>query len=308
MGDIEIQHIKYGDYGDCLKVTNGVFEFVATLEIGPRIIRFGKVDGENVFCDNNPFGHKSEEFFKYYGNDKGCWNVYGGHRLWASPEKAIRTAYPDNSPVEYEIIENGVVLIQKPQLENNIQIKMIATMSNDGIVTVEHFITNIGPWPVNLAVWPISAMKVGGLEVIPQSKRKTSPLNNRTISLWPYSDMSDYRVKWLKDYIFINTDDKAENPFKLGISNDDGYICYFNDDSLYIKYFDKMDLNGTYPDGNVNYETYACKDLTELETVGKLTELKPGETTSTIEKWQLIPDVKRPDSVSEFEETIKKYI
>lgn len=308
MGDIEIQHIQYGNYGDCLRVTNGIMEFVATLEIGPRIIKFGKVNGENVFCDNNPFGHNSEEFIKYYGNEKGCWNIYGGHRLWASPEKAIRTVYPDNNKVEYEIIDNGVILTQEPQIENNVQLKMIATMSSDGIVTVEHSITNIGPWPVELSVWPISAMKVGGLEVIPQSKRKTSPLNNRVLSLWPYSDMSDPRVKWLKDYIFIDTNDTTDYPFKVGISSDDGYVCYFNDDSLYIKYFDKIDWSGKYPDGNVNYETYACKDLTELETLGQLVKLECGETTSTIEKWQLIPDVKRPETVEQFEEIIKNYI
>ncbi len=308
MADIEIQHITFGDYGDCIRVTNGIMEFVATLEIGPRIIRFGKVNGENVFCEKSDIANKTKILTDYYGEEKGYWNIYGGHRLWTSPEVVPRTTYPDNRPVKYEIIENGVVLIQEPQVENGVQLKMVATMSKDGVVTVEHYVTNIGPWPIQLSVWPISAMKVGGLEVIPQSKRNTSPLHNRSVSLWAYSDMSDDRVEWLKDYIFIRTNDKADNPFKIGTTNDEGYVCYFNDDNLFIKFFDKIDWSEKYPDNNVNYETYACKELTELETLGKLTCLKPGETSSHTEKWQLIPDVKRPDNIKEFEEIIKNYI
>lgn len=41
----EIESFK--DYGRCICVTNGVIEAYVTVDIGPRIIRFGYVDGQN---------------------------------------------------------------------------------------------------------------------------------------------------------------------------------------------------------------------------------------------------------------------
>ena len=46
----EIESFK--DYGRCICVTNGVIEAYVTVDIGPRIIRFGYVDGQNMMCSN----------------------------------------------------------------------------------------------------------------------------------------------------------------------------------------------------------------------------------------------------------------
>jgi len=309
LGKVEIQHINYGSYGDCIRVTNGDIEFIATLEIGPRIIRFGKIDGQNEFYEdvNDNINNTDDAMVDYY-SDKGFWHIYGGHRLWTSPEIHPRTYYPDNRPVKYEILDNGVALIQEPQVENNVQLKMVATMSEEGIVTVEHFITNLAAWDIKLAPWAITVMNVGGLEVIPQATHKNGYLHNRSISLWDYSNMSDKRVTWEKEYVLLKTTPECDGPFKLGISNYDGYVCYFNNGNLFIKKFDKFDDDTEYPDNNVNYETYTCTYMTEVETVGKFSTIKPKETISHKEIWQLIPDVEKPETVEQIKETIKKYI
>jgi hypothetical protein len=56
----------------CVRPSNGVIELIATLHVGPWIIRFGFVGGENQFC----------EFVEQMGKTDGeVRRAYGGH-IW----------------------------------------------------------------------------------------------------------------------------------------------------------------------------------------------------------------------------------
>ena len=103
----ETKVIEYKDYGKCLCMTNGVIDVVVTTDFGPRIIRYGFIDGTNIMNDNRDLFSSTcdEKYEKYFGNGK-YFNIYGGHRLWTSPEYYPEMYYPDNTPVAYEIIEN----------------------------------------------------------------------------------------------------------------------------------------------------------------------------------------------------------
>jgi len=37
----ETKIIEYKDYGKCLSITNGIVDLAVTIDIGPRIIRYG---------------------------------------------------------------------------------------------------------------------------------------------------------------------------------------------------------------------------------------------------------------------------
>ena len=93
--------IAYGGWEKCIRLSNGKIELIITLEVGPRIIRFGFVDGENIFYeDSNQMGKTLGDVFR----------LYGGHRLWVSPEIPGFTDYPDNFPVEYRAEKNSVII------------------------------------------------------------------------------------------------------------------------------------------------------------------------------------------------------
>ena len=105
--------ITYKEFGNCLKISDGITEAVVTIDFGPRIIRYGFINKENVMCDTM---HKAEEplcgeaFDKYYY--KGAkWYNYGGHRLWISPESLPETYYPDNDKVLYSTEPNVLLEI-----------------------------------------------------------------------------------------------------------------------------------------------------------------------------------------------------
>jgi hypothetical protein len=83
MGKVILNEIQYGGYGKCIQITNGKIEAVVTVDVGPRVIRFGFTGGNNVFCEGA--SSKTE-------SNLGEWKIYGGHRLWHSPEGNPRSS------------------------------------------------------------------------------------------------------------------------------------------------------------------------------------------------------------------------
>jgi hypothetical protein len=53
-----------------------------------------------------------------------------------------------------------------------------------------------------------------------------------------------------------------------------------------------------YPDSGCNFEVFTDEDSLELETLGPLRNLEPGETAEHIERWWLFKDVEAGESES----------
>lgn len=309
MAHLETEEIVHPRWGRCVSLSNGAVDLLATLDFGPRIIRFGAVGGVNEFFEdeNDNLSEKEDNpKFKVFG-DKGVWHIYGGHRLWASPEIMPRTIYPDNEPVSYTPIENGIRLTPPPQAWTGLQMEIDVVMDDHNRVEVTHRITNLGAWEIEFAPWAITAMQVGGLEVVPQNNNNTGLLQNRIIALWPYCEMTDTRVNWGKDFITLRPTSSSECAFKLGTNNLRGFAAYFNHGNLFVKRFSPVD-GGVYPDGGVSYETYTNKFMIELETLGELQKVQPGATAVHVESWELILNVSEPETKEEIRAAIKEYI
>lgn len=304
----ETEEISHSKWGRCVKLTNGTVDLIATLDFGPRIIRFGAVGGENEFFEDfdDLLSKNGDSEFDIFG-DEGYWHIYGGHRLWTGPEAYPRSYYPDNEPVEYTIIKNGFRLTPPPQAWNELQMEIDVVLDEKNHVEVTHKITNIGAWDVEFSPWALTVMKIGGLEVVPQPKKDTGLLGNRILALWPYTKMNDERVCWGDDFITIRPNSSADSAFKFGINNERGFAAYFNHGNLFVKKFVPVD-GGTYPDGGVSYETYTNNIMVELETLGEYKKVKPNETVVHVENWELIMNVPMPDTNEEISAAIKKYI
>lgn len=287
MAEIVIKEIDYRGYGKSVMISNGKIEAIATVDIGPRIIRFGFVGGDNELCEI-PIDEVPEK------NQSSDWQLMGGHRLWHSPEHKTRTYVPDNGRVEWQEIENGIILSQKTEPWVQIKKEMEITMSaENNKMTVLHRLINKNAWDVELAAWSLSIMAPGGKEIIPQPMRDSGLLPNRVIALWPYSKMNDSRVYWGDKYIVVTQDKNAKNPFKLGISNESGQAAYFNHNNLFIKSYSHI-IGADYTDFGVSYETYTNDFMLEMETLSPLKKLAPDEELIHIEEWQLIENIPMP--------------
>ena len=184
----------------------------------------------------------------------------------------------------------------------------VSMNENTSELTLLHTIMNIGEYDIKLAPWCMTVAEKGGVEIIPQCKKNTGLLSNRRVVFWPYSNVQDERFYMSDRYITLaQTDD--ERSFKVGVNNEDGWSAYVNKGSVFIKRFD-FDLQGEYPDFSVNYETFTNGDIIEIETLGTLEVLKPGEFTQHEERWELTKcdeafDRRNDESIDSF---VIKYI
>jgi len=310
---MEINEIQYGNWGKCISISNGSIELIATVDIGPRIIRFGKIGGENVmFEDTSDLLNKEEckeLFAEKFGAEKGVWHIRGGHRLWMSPEYLPRTYYPDNEPVKYEITANGVILTPPAQVWNQVQYEIEITMDEkEDKVSINHKITNIAPFNTEFSPWALTVLAQGGKEIIPQNTKDTGLLGNRLLALWPYTKMTDKRVFWGDKYITLRQDPNADSAFKLGMDSEHCWAAYLIHGDMFVKYYES-NPDGTYPDGGMNFETYTAKYFLEMETLGELKSVAPGETVSHKETWKYIKDVAPvSDNDEEIQALVDKYI
>ncbi len=292
---VQIEKKEYKGWKNCISITNGLVDLIATTDVGPRVIYFGLSGKCNEFCE-------VEDQVGTSGSDE--WKVYGGHRLWHSPENLPRTYQPDNSPIEWKEKENGIILIQPVESLTGIQKEMEITLSPDKAkATVLHRLTNKGVWPVELAAWAVTVMAPGGKEIMPQIIKNTGYLPNRAVSLWPYSKLNDPRVCWGEKYITLQQDTNATVAFKLGICIEDGWAGYCNNGHLFIKQYEHYD-DELYPDLGVSYESYTCDFMTEMETLSPLVILDSGESVEHTETWSLYDNVKMPVNEKEIEEII----
>ncbi len=285
--------------GACVEVTNGKITAKATLDVGPRIFYFAANGGNNVFFEDvNDTGNANEQQAlsqEVYG-DRGVWHLYGGHRLWASPESAPRTIYPDNQPVACEMTGRGVKLTAQKQVWTNLQMEMeIVMYDNSNTLDVYHRIQNQGAWDIKFAPWCLSVMAGGGVEIMPLPDAQTGLLPNHWLALWPYCKMNDPRVTFGEAFITLAQDTACSHPFKLGLKSQHGWAAYYNAGTLFVKYFDPKYAQGNFPDGGMNYETYTNNVMVEMESLGEYQLIAPGGVSEVKETWKVIDGLKKPD-------------
>jgi hypothetical protein len=273
-------------FGNLVCITNGAVELKVAVDYGPRVLHCACVGMENMFFQDPSKGVLGEKFDVYEGDQQ---ILYGGHRLWISPEIMPRCYHPDNHPVAVEEIENGARFTAAVEKYNGIQKSMSITLAPDAPrVKVVHTIRNVGLWEKIFAPWAITMLAAGGTEVMPQVNRATVLLPNRSISLWDYAEMDDSRITWGKSYIVLQQDATKKNPFKLGYNNEAGWAAYFNKGQVFLKYFEPT-VDGVYPDNGCCFESYTNAGMLEMETLGELMELEPDEFTTLEEEWELYP-------------------
>jgi len=284
--NISLEKIAYGGWQNCLKLSDGNLELIVTLDVGPRVIRFGVPNGQNVF----------KEFDDQMGKTSGTeWMAFGGHRFWHAPEVFPRTYVPDFEPVEYIWKDDVLKLIQKTEPETGIQ-KEIEISIQDKAVHLTHRLINRNVWPVELAPWCLSVMAAGGRVLVPQEDFIPHPdvlTPARPIVLWHFTRMNDSRFTWGDRLIQMREDSQFESKQKFGIRNVQGWAAYELGSDLFIKSA-LLKSEATYPDMGCNFEFFTMPGMLEVESLGPLVKLEPNTATEHEEIWWVIPKVNLP--------------
>lgn len=293
---------SYNGYGRALEIRNEVIKAVVTLDIGPRIIFFGFIDGQNIMCDNRKLlgGRTDNAYESLFGAGKK-WENLGGHRIWAAPEEWPNTYTPDDLPVTYIQTQNGAVFTSDSSknvgFKKTLEIKMD---SDDANMRVEMTIKNILDVTRDYAVWALTVSTTGGALVLPMNNDNTGLLPNRIISVWPYTDIKDDRFAISDKYAVIKNTPE-EKPMKLGFDLKRGNAYYFLGGDVFRKSIDTFHGEETYVDGGCSFETYNCDKFIEIETLSPVKRISPQGGITHTEVWSLYkcdsPDLSSDEAI-----------
>jgi hypothetical protein len=288
---------------NCYLLSNGTVEVVVAGDIGPRVLGYGFVGGENVL------GECPKDVVK---TEWGVWRPWGGHRLWTAPEAMPQSYAPDNDAVEVlREDERAVRLIGAVESHTGVRKEIAVALDAEGSgVTLSHRITNAGALRVELAAWALTIMRGGGEAVIPQEPYGPHPqclLPARALVLWPYTDMTDARLRFGRELIRVRSDADAREPQKLGVANKRGWAAYMLDAALFVKRF-VYEEGASYPDMGCNNEVFTAGAFIELESLSKLSALEPGETLEHTERWELFDGVSDSDDEVELDNAISRIL
>lgn len=311
---VTIHQAEYRGWKHNLKLSNGTVDLVATLDVGPRIIRYGYVGGPNVFKEFDDQIGKSGE---------ASWQIRGGHRLWHAPEDVRRTYALDNTPILFEkLSDNSIRLIQPVESITGIQKEIDLTLNEEGTgVTLVHRLKNQNLWDVELAPWALSVMAPGGTAIIPLPEKISHPGSlepgekpdyrgfaaNQTLIVWPFTDLADPRWRFGTRYITLTQDRNARKPTKLGLAHKMGWIGYLNGGTLFVKQIDYRE-GAIYADGGSNFETFTNRDFLEVESLGPLERIPAGGSIEHVERWHLINGLPSEISDAAIDSNIRKKV
>jgi hypothetical protein len=242
--------------------------------LGPRIVGLYAKKARLELFAKTPDAHWRTPHGEYY--------LHGGHRLWTAPEDPFHTCPEDNVQVRAE--KQRVSL--RSRVDSSGLEKEISFHLEDHRVRLFHRITWHGKEPVELAPWPITQMRLGGIAILPQSVLDTGLSPNRNLVFWPYSRLDDERLELDDDLVLLHGR-PAARALKIGMYNPYGCIAYLLDGTLFVKRF-AVDTVRAYPDMGSNAEVYVKDSCVELETLGVLTRLEPQEAVCYEETWEIL--------------------
>ena len=270
---------------DCVELRSGEFRIAVTTRVGPRVIGAFLGKSPNLFrvMPVAPLPGVATDF-----------RLYGGHRLWHAPEAMPRTYAPDNRRVKVTEKDGGIEFATPAEPTSGIEKSIHIEPLGAERFRLTHRLTNRNLWTVELAPWALSVMAPGGFAVIPQHHEKPAdPFTpDRALVLWAYSNFDDPRIAYGKDYILFRQDPKAAAPCKIGFNAERGWVAYVNQGVALVKTVEYF-ADAEYPDNGCNVESYSCADFLEIETLGPLYDLDPGETAEHVEVWTGIAGLPR---------------
>ena len=281
---------------DCFLLENNFLQMIISSSVGPRILSLNLHGKQNILAELPDFTTALP--------DGSAYHFLGGHRLWVAPEQMPLTYDHDDKPVEVKLWVNGVLITKKVEELSKFQKSILIKLDPEKPqISITHYLLNTGKQPVECAPWAITQFKTGGVAILPQNGIDTGFLPNRSLVIWPYTDVKDPCFKWGNNNILLEA--KVDSPIKIGFPNPRRWMAYWLDGCMFIKHA-PFDPQANYYDLGSSGECYCNDQFLELETLGPITSLSPGETISHMETWELFDNVENPETEEEVVSLVAK--
>jgi len=215
---------------------------------------------------------------------EGSYPLRGGHRLWAAPEVAQVTYVSDDRRCEVSEGEDTVTVtgaVDSAGLQ-----KAVTIRESGGRLVVEHELVNRGEAARRVAPWAITQLRLGGVAICPlPPDPEKAPQADRSLVLWPYTDLSDTRFGWRRDAVVLRAE--AGPQIKVGTGPAPRRLGYFLDGQLFVKEIPSARAEAAHADRGAVAQVYCNDRFLELESLGPLVTLEPGETAAHEETWRV---------------------
>ena len=258
----------------CVRLEGARSVVIVSVSAGPRILGlFG--DGENLLAVLPEAGLDRPDGRRF--------RFLGGHRLWVAPEDPDVTYQPDEHPCAVSEVDGGVRVEAPP--DGSGLIKSIEVRGNEHGWIVDHSLTNASSASLRLAPWAITQLRPGGEVTIPNDAKESGPNADRSLVLWPYTDLADPRIGFAPGVVRIDARSGGA-PLKLGVAPSLGSVRY----SLMGQTFEKrmtIEPEAEYPERGAAVQVYLCDTFCELETLGPLRIVEPDAAATHRERWAL---------------------
>lgn len=253
------------------------YRVMVATAFGPRILGLRR--------DGGP------EQFAYLGDEAGLdypgggrYRFRGGHRLWAAPEKPEITYAPDDRRCGVTSSDNR--LSTSGPADNAGLAKQLQVTADGDRLVIDHLLTNAGPVAIAVGAWGITQFPLGGMAILPVAGSPASnPYQaNRSVALWPYTNLADPRLSWSEGCLVIGGTPGPR--LKIGSGPRPGRLGYLRDGYLFTKAIPAATA-GEHTDLGAVGQVFVENAFLELESVGPVEMLEPGCSLSHREVWQV---------------------
>lgn len=295
MAKTEIVREDYHGWANTYRLGNGIIEARVVTDIGPRIIDVRRVGGDNLLQPRDGIGGRGEDHYMFRG----------GWRLWIAPERRETTYALDNAACVATVDGNSLRVVAAVQPEAGIQKQVEVTLlPSEARLQIQSRIKNVSHGVLTYAAWSLPVMRPGGRAFVPLDVGPLTAFDAvRRLILWSYARIDDPRYRIGNRLIEIDhakvqrattaTAGRGSDESKIASDSGQGWAAYLLEDTLFLKRF-PHDPGAVYPDGGSTVEIYSNHGFLELEHLGPLTTLAPGEEIMLPEDWWLLPQVEIP--------------
>ena len=282
---------------DAVSLANGKGdELVLLAGVGPRIISLRPEGGDNLFYV------RGTDFREEPGG--ADWRIYGGTRLWTSPENRLSYT-PDNDPCRVTV-EGEAVTCASSSSSTGLA-RSITVQPREHSFLVTYRLKSSSPYLLTAGIWALTCLDpVEGAEIF-------LPWGDR--SAWDVRDMRYWR-RWLGSETDVTSGQwQPTNQFfmvrpsgetgKIGFANRYGFMLFRAGSRWFVKRAGYV-RSALYPDGGCSAEVYTSSSFYELETLSPLYELQPEMELAHTEEWWAGAGELDVESIAAAEESVDR--
>lgn len=269
-----IERCTHGPWTGCVRLRTADMELRLLVEAGPRILFLGRPHGLNTLYEAPVEAPRGP----------GGWRLIGGHRLWTAPEDPVQTYVRDDAPVRFEMIDEGVILHGSVEAPTGIR-KVITVRMTNGAIHLRHELEQV-TGESERAPWAITAFGPGGHAWLPRVVARSHPaalLPDQALVLWPYTDLADTRMHLGSQAIRVDHDPSATRPLKLGAVHPQGWLAWSRGNDVVVQH--TAATQGAHPDLGATHEIFVDENMTELEALGPVRRMGPGDSAVLEQRW-----------------------